>query len=283
MNKETISNEWIENNAWLIFRADFYPIYTERYWLWLSTDEKLILSFIHYWTKNWHWIYATNDQIAMLIESSESTAKRCIKALKDNWFILVEEKRTQTGTDRKLKFNKVLSQFPAQVINELSAQVKLTRAQGSNWPTEKNNNKKNNNSSDFQSENPEQPQDLNEHREKNISNPTPKPTKEELIIKLKERLETENFSPTLIEHIIEYWSNKKWTKLYKYWKAQTTAFIKMLKTYPCDDAIIALFDKCIANNYQWIWEYDWKRKPTATPTVKKEMKAVETAYWILYT
>lgn len=137
--------------------------------------------------------------------------------------------------------------------------------------------------SDFQSENPEQPQDLNEHREKNISNPTPKPTKEELIIKLKERLETENFSPTLIEHIIEYWSNKKWTKLYKYWKAQTTAFIKMLKTYPCDDAIIALFDKCIANNYQWIWEYDWKRKPTATPTVKKEMKAVETAYWILYT
>ena len=141
---EILSKEWIENNAWLIFRADFYPIYTERYWIWLSTDEKLVLSFIHYWTKNWQWIYATNPQIAMLIESSESTAKRCLKSLRDKWLILIEEKKTQTGTDRKLKFNKVLSQFPAQVKNELSAQVKLTRAQGSNWPTEKNNIKKNN-------------------------------------------------------------------------------------------------------------------------------------------
>lgn len=140
MDKEIISNEWIENNAWLIFRADFYPIYTEWYWLWLSTDEKLILSFIYYWTKNGQWIYATNLQIAMLIESSESTAKRCLKSLKEKWFVSIVEKKTQTGTDRRLKFT---SQSLAQFKNELSAQVKLTRAQRSNWPTEKNKVEKN--------------------------------------------------------------------------------------------------------------------------------------------
>lgn len=143
MDKEIISSEWIENNAWLIFRADFYPIYSERYWLWLSTDEKLILSFIHYWTKNGQWIYATNLQIAMLIESSESTAKRCLKSLKEKWFVSIVEKRTQTGTDRKLRFNKVSSQSLAQFKNELSAGVKLTCAQGSNWPAEKNDIEKN--------------------------------------------------------------------------------------------------------------------------------------------
>lgn len=140
MDKEIISNEWIENNAWLIFRADFYPIYTEWYWLWLSTDEKLILSFIYYWTKNGQWIYATNLQIAMLIESSESTAKRCLKSLKEKWFISIVEKKTQTGTDRRLKF---INQSLAQFKNELSAQVKLTRAHRSNWPTEKNKVEKN--------------------------------------------------------------------------------------------------------------------------------------------
>lgn len=103
MNKETISNEWIKNNAWLIFRADFYPIYTERYWLWLNTDEKLILSFIYYWTKRWNRIYATNAQLAILIESSEKTAQRYVKDLKEKWFIIVEEKKTKEWTDRKFK------------------------------------------------------------------------------------------------------------------------------------------------------------------------------------
>ena len=166
MDKEQISPEWIENNAWLIFRADFYPIYTERCWLWLSTDEKLIASFIKYWTRNWWFIYATNTQLWELIESSESTAKRCVKKLESRWVITVIEKKIfWLGTDRKMKYNnwrfKMNSQeihwevklTPQQIENKNvgenldiseKAQKNSNPSERSNWPVIKELYKKNN-------------------------------------------------------------------------------------------------------------------------------------------
>ena len=94
-----------ENNAGLIYKADFYPIYTQRFGKWLRVEELLILSFVYYWTKNWNYIYATNDDLVELTWTSQATVKRMLKNLIDLWYIEVITKTIiWMGTDRKMKF-----------------------------------------------------------------------------------------------------------------------------------------------------------------------------------
>lgn len=102
---EDYIQERTENNAGLIYKADFYPIYTQRFWKWLCVEEMLILSFVYYWTKNWNYIYATNEDLAELTWTSTATVKRMLKKLIDLWYIEVATKTVVwMGTDRKMKF-----------------------------------------------------------------------------------------------------------------------------------------------------------------------------------
>ena len=94
-----------ENNAGLIYKADFYPIYTQRFGKWLCVEELLILSFVYYWTKNWNYIYATNDDLVELTWTSSATVKRMLKKLIDLWYIEVVTKTiVWMGTDRRMKY-----------------------------------------------------------------------------------------------------------------------------------------------------------------------------------
>lgn len=97
--------ERTDNNAGLIYKADFYPVYTQRLGKWLAAEELIILSFIYYWTKKWSYIYATNEELAEMVGSTSRTVKKFIKRLVDLWYIDVVSK-TIVGlwTDRKMKF-----------------------------------------------------------------------------------------------------------------------------------------------------------------------------------
>lgn len=97
--------ERTNNNAWLIYKADFYPIYTQWFGKWLSVEELLILSFIYYRTKNWNYIYATNEDLMELTWTSVATVKRMLKKLIDLWYIeSVSKAVVWMGTDRRLKY-----------------------------------------------------------------------------------------------------------------------------------------------------------------------------------
>lgn len=102
---EDYIQERTENNAGLIYKADFYPIYTQRLGKWLSSEELIILSFIYYWTKNWNYIYATNEDLAELVGVKNRTIIKLVKRLTDLWYIEVVSKAiVWMGTDRRMKY-----------------------------------------------------------------------------------------------------------------------------------------------------------------------------------
>lgn len=97
--------ERTENNAGLIYKADFYPIYTQRLGKWLAAEELIILSFVYYWTKNWNYIYATNDDLAELAWVKVRTINKLVKRLSDLWYIeIVSKAIVGMGTDRRMKY-----------------------------------------------------------------------------------------------------------------------------------------------------------------------------------
>lgn len=101
--QENIINK---NNASLINYADFYPLYTWFIYNDLSLTECVILSYLYYWTKNWKWIYTSNDELARLTKSSRAVITKVLKHLSDLWYIDMKIKRiVWAWTDRKMKIN----------------------------------------------------------------------------------------------------------------------------------------------------------------------------------
>ena len=97
--------ERTENNSGLIYKADFYPIYTQWLGKWLSAEELIILSFVYYWTKNWNYVYATNDNLMELSWAKKRTIVKMVKRLVDLWYIEVISKTIiWMGTDRKMRY-----------------------------------------------------------------------------------------------------------------------------------------------------------------------------------
>lgn len=97
--------ERTENNAGLIYKADFYPIYTQRLGKWLAAEELIILSFVFYWTKNWNYIYATNEDLAELVWATSRTVKKFVKKLIELWLIeCISKTIVWMGTDRRMKY-----------------------------------------------------------------------------------------------------------------------------------------------------------------------------------
>lgn len=95
-----------KNNASLINYADFYPLYTWFMYSDLSLTECVILSYLYYWTKNWKWIYTSNDELARLTKSSRAVITKTLKHLSDLWYIDMKIKRiVWVWTDRKMKIN----------------------------------------------------------------------------------------------------------------------------------------------------------------------------------
>lgn len=106
--EEKQQNEVNKNNAWLVYRADFYPVYTQFLFLDVNATELMVLSYLYYWTKNWGWIYTKNEDLAFIARSSISTVTRTLKELVKKWYINVDEKKLRMWTDRKMQVTTAL-------------------------------------------------------------------------------------------------------------------------------------------------------------------------------
>lgn len=163
--QENIINK---NNASLINYADFYPLYTWFMYSDLSLTECVILSYLYYWTKNWKWIYTSNDELARLTKSSRAVITKTLKHLSDLWYIDMKIKRiVWAWTDRKMKINvdmmRILISNTSSDHTELISSSQTTQNEQSdysNWVAIKdlyNTNKKNyiiiNNNTEQSSEN----------------------------------------------------------------------------------------------------------------------------------
>ena len=100
---EREENEVNKNNAWLIYEADFYPLYTDFLKLDINATELIIISYLYYWTKRGKWIYTKNEDLAALTKTSVPTITRALKNLVDKWYISVIEKKLKIWTDRKMQ------------------------------------------------------------------------------------------------------------------------------------------------------------------------------------
>ena len=105
---ERQQNEVNKNNAWLVHRADFYPIYTQFLYLDVNATELMLISYLYYWTKNWGWIYTKNEDLAFIVKASVSTVTRTLKELVKKWYINVDEKKLRMWTDRKMQVTTAL-------------------------------------------------------------------------------------------------------------------------------------------------------------------------------
>lgn len=124
--EEKQQNEVNKNNAWLVHRADFYPVYTQFLFLDVNATELMILSYLYYWTKNWGWIYTKNEDLAFISKASVSTVTRTLKELVKNWYINVDEKKLRMWTDRKM-------QVTTALVNLMSGKISIN-----NWVKIKN-------------------------------------------------------------------------------------------------------------------------------------------------
>ena len=100
---EKEENEVNKNNAWLIYEADFYPLYTDFLKLDINATELIVISYLYYWTKKGKRIYTKNEDLAVLTKTSTATITRTIKNLVDKWYISVVEKKLKIWTDRRMQ------------------------------------------------------------------------------------------------------------------------------------------------------------------------------------
>lgn len=102
--QEKQENKRNKNNAGLINNVEFYPIYTEYNWK-MSLEAKVLMWFFRYRCKNGKKIYQSNEELAVLLECSESTVKRCLKELKDLGFVDYSITRVLGWTERLFWLN----------------------------------------------------------------------------------------------------------------------------------------------------------------------------------
>lgn len=81
--------EVAENNANLILKPKFIPVYTELNGKWLTLMEKTLYWFIEFFLSNNEKFYCTNKQLMELFECSESRINDTIKSLESKWYIKV--------------------------------------------------------------------------------------------------------------------------------------------------------------------------------------------------
>lgn len=79
--------EVAENNANLLLKPKFIPVYTELNGKWLSLMEKTLYWFIEFFLSNNEKFYCTNKQLTELFECSESRINDAIKCLENKWYI----------------------------------------------------------------------------------------------------------------------------------------------------------------------------------------------------
>lgn len=219
--EEKQQNEVNKNNAWLIYEADFYPLYTDFLKLDINATELIIISYLYYWTKKGKRIYTKNEDLAVLTKTSTATITRTLKNLVDKWYISVVEKKLRIGTDRKM-------QVTTPLIKMISA---------GNQNDESYNNNKNNKTN-------------NQESTKSFS------LNNKLSIKLANICKGDlTFSDNVIERLDEYnhTRSKKLEKLTDKWfKLVIDKLVKYGKW--TEEWMIEVLKQSIENGWEWLFE-----------------------------
>jgi len=239
---EKQQNEVNKNNAWLVQRADFYPVYTQFLFLDVNATELMILSYLYYWTKNWGWIYTKNEDLAFISKASVSTVTRALKELVKNWYINVDEKKLRMWTDRKM-------QVTTALVNLMSGKISIN-----NWVKIKN-------IEEFLISTRQFDESYNNNNKKNKNNiPNGKTKSFSLNKNLNDRLTNIcmgdlTFSDNVIERLEEYnhTRSKKLEKLTDKWfKLVIDKLVKYWKW--TEEWMIAVLKQSIENGWEWLFE-----------------------------
>jgi len=131
--EEIQQNEINENNAKLLFKPKFIPLYTELLELWLSINEALVYWFIDFYLQNENdKFYFTNEQIWSIFWFWWKNTSLLIGKLKDKWLI---------ETSYKIKAN----WWKIRFIKKVNSDCKNFYSQNRKIFTNNNNNINNNN------------------------------------------------------------------------------------------------------------------------------------------
>ena len=84
--------EVAENNANLLLKPKFIPVYTELNGKWLSLMDKVLYWFIEFFLSNNDKFYCSNEQLADLLETTAQTISKSIKHLEELWYIELNKK-----------------------------------------------------------------------------------------------------------------------------------------------------------------------------------------------
>jgi len=84
--------EVAENNANLLLKPKFIPVYTEMNGKWLSLMDKVLYWFIEFFLSNNEKFYCSNEQLADLLETTPVTISKSIKHLEELWYIVLNKK-----------------------------------------------------------------------------------------------------------------------------------------------------------------------------------------------
>lgn len=221
---EKEENEVNKNNAWLIYEADFYPLYTDFLKLDINATELIVISYLYYWTKKGKRIYTKNEDLAVLTKTSTATITRTIKNLVDKWYISVVEKKLRIGTDRKM-------QVTTPLIKMISA--------GNQNDESYNNNKKN------KINNQESTKSLSLN--KNLGCKLANICKGDL-----------TFTENVIERLEEY-NNTRKKKLEKLTDKWFKLVIDKIVKYGhwTEEWMIAVLKQSVENGWEWLYEVKW--------------------------
>ncbi len=226
---ESEKQEWEmnKNNADLILRPKFIPLYPkllqDGYWL----VESILFWFIEFFLSNNDKFYCTNEQMAQLLNCSEHTVSDAIKSLEKRWDIVLCKKIKAWWW--KIRFIKLW--------NYENAKIAFREMQKVHWIDNKiieNNNK------------------------------TPK---EKFSFTLNKKLNVKladicigdlTFSDNVIEWLNEYNNtrNKKLEKLTDKWFK--LVIDKLIKYWHwTEEWMIAVLKQSIENGWEWLFEVKW--------------------------
>lgn len=89
---EQIENRINKEQAELILKPKFIPLYTFMLHEWFSLIEATLFWFIDFFLSNNDRFYCTNEQLAEMLNVSENTISTAIKSLKDRWLLEISYK-----------------------------------------------------------------------------------------------------------------------------------------------------------------------------------------------
>lgn len=110
--EEQEENRIAKNNAALVLKPKFIPVYPELLQKWYSIMEALLFGFIEFFLTSNERFYCTNEQLAELFCCNEKTISTAMKSLEARWDIKIHKKpKAWGGLVRFVTFERVKNTF----------------------------------------------------------------------------------------------------------------------------------------------------------------------------